>query len=194
MSNTNMGEPATREELAEDFSIHADSLANLDIRRKHFDGDNSRLEGALGNDTDTLRHIQREKVLHRRVIQMSLAGMTNLEISEVTGYSENWVSDILRQPWARAQILAATKAEGFELKQYLAKEGMNCLKNLVAVANRDDIKPADYINANAKVVDRWLGKETQVFTINDSKPEELPDDDLDRRIRERLDAATSRSN
>lgn len=159
-------------------------------------GDNAFLPDALYGDSAPCptHELRSESAKHRRVVMLAIGGLTNIEIGEIVGYAPEYVSDVLRQPFARQRIIAAAKEESGDLKALLAKEGLNCLKNLIAVANRTDIKPADYITANAKVVDRWLGKETQVFTINDSKPEELPDDDLDRRIRERLDAATSRGN
>lgn len=158
---------------------------------RHYNGLNSKFEDALTNDTEATQFIKHESVSHRRCVLMAIGGLTNIEIAEITGYSASHVSDILRQPWARQRMISEAKVEGSILRAKLEQEGMKCLDNLISMANNTRLKQEVQLAANIKVIDRWLGKEVQPHTLNDAKPSDLTEAELDQRINERLTAKSN---
>lgn len=158
---------------------------------RHYNGANSKLPDALANDNDCRLEIKHETVLHRRVVLMAIGGLTNVEIAEITGYGSGYITDILRQPWARQRMISEAKVEGSILRAKLEQEGMKCLDNLISMANNTHLKQEVQLAANIKVIDRWLGKEVQPHTLTDAKPSDLTEAELDQRINERLTAKSN---
>lgn len=154
---------------------------------RSYDGELAELTDAFENDYDADITIKHENVRHRLCIYMALAGHTNLEIAERVGYEPQYVSKVLRQPWARKRMISETRKEGMELRERLATEGLKALNNLVVLANDVTKKQEVQLAANKELLERWLGKASQpIVTIDGGKAQDLSDEELDKRIAERI--------
>lgn len=106
--------------------------------------------------------ILKETPEHRIMLWMKAQGMSNRLIAEKMNVSEGWVSQIMRQPWARLRVLDMIKENGADAVQTLLK-GTTIDSVLTLVDLRDDPKtpPAVRASAASNLIDRVLGKPTQ---------------------------------
>lgn len=102
-----------------------------------------------------------EKPEHRMVIMLKLKGYSNKEIALSLGYTQSWVSQILRQPWAKDALLAEIRRMGRdELTELIRLEAVNSFQKVVEIRDStDDDNIA--LKASVEVLDRYLGKATQ---------------------------------
>ena len=111
-----------------------------------------------------------EKVEHRLILLLKLRGASNREIAMESGYTETWISQILRQPWALATMAKLSTETGIDtIKGLLESEAVPSLMKLVEI--RDDPEtPATVVrSACDSILDRHLGKPTQhvdVVSVN----------------------------
>lgn len=106
--------------------------------------------------------VQREKPEHRIVIFLKAQGLANREIAQRTGYTEPWISQVLRQPWARERLVAEMREAGRDAVQELIKASAeDSVFTLISL--RDDPKAPASVRAAASnsLLDRYLGKPTQ---------------------------------
>lgn len=142
-------------------------------------GANSFIVGGLHNDIDPKWFIQREKPIHRTMIEMSMAGYTNKEIATVCETSMLGVSNTLRQPFAREYIVKNTeKTLQEELRAFLEAEALPSLNVLKAVRDNDMAKPAERTSAANSLLDRFMGKPNQSVTVTEKPLESLSEDEL----------------
>lgn len=102
-----------------------------------------------------------EKAEHRLIVYLKARGMSNREVAQRTGYSEPWVSQIVRQPWFRLRIVQELKEAGLDkVAQILEASAVDSIFTLLEI--RDDEKaPRAVRRACAdSLLDRWLGKPT----------------------------------
>lgn len=161
---------------------------------RHYEGENAQLRDPFYNDYDATQPIKHENIKHRLMIMMALNCSTNKEIADATGYSPGYVSQVLRQPWARARMQEFMRVEGENLRELIQREGLRSFRNVVDIANNELVKPEVRLNANKEIIDRFLGKAVQPVTTVAAKPAELTDEELDLQIEERKRQLTSRGN
>ena len=146
---------------------------------------NGQLEGALFNDGDPQYFLDKETPKHRKMIDMHIAGYTNKEISELIGCTPNHVSNVVRQPWARAYIVKETKKTvQEEMRDFLEGEVMPTLLVVRAVRDNPEARTADRLSASAQLLDRFLGKPVQPMTTEQVDPSKLSSEDLERMAKE----------
>jgi hypothetical protein len=129
-------------------SVEADAVENSD---------------GFYNAKDPNLAILHEKPQHRMVIYMKAQGKSNREIAKAMSMTESWVSQILRQPWAREQLLKELQLAGRDAIQ-AALQGAALDSVYTVIAIRDDCKvtkPHVSLAAADSLLDRFLGKATQ---------------------------------
>ena len=103
-----------------------------------------------------------EKPEHRIIILLKGQGFSNIEIAEKTGYTNVWVGQILRQPWAKEALVREIQSTGRdEIQTFLQGAALDSLHTLVQL--RDDAKVENSVRRAAadSLADRYLGKATQ---------------------------------
>lgn len=112
------------------------------------------LHGAQDPDFNILH----EKPEHRAILLLKMQLMTNKEVSEKTGYSQPWISQVCRQPWFRQRLLSMLHAEGLDPIQAIlkpaAEDSIFRVMDLAENAASETVKLA----ANREILDRYLGK------------------------------------
>ena len=123
-------------------------------------GVNNHLPDALFNDTDTTTPRKREKLIHRVMANMHVAGFNHKEIAAATGYGEAAVSDILKTPAIREYMLAETRstADDFRTEIILSGKAAFARANAIAESAKSE---AVRLDANKYIINRWLGMPTQ---------------------------------
>lgn len=113
----------------------------------------------LHNDSKPNLGIKREKPEHRVILWLKAQGKSNKEIAELTGNTQPWVSQILRQPWARTRILQIIKENGLdEVQTLLQSTTIDSLYTLIEVRDSGKAKPSERTAAANALLDRALGK------------------------------------
>jgi hypothetical protein len=112
--------------------------------------------------------IHREQPQHRIVIMLKAQGKSNREIAQLTGHAEQWISQILRQPWARTRLLAEINEAGRDgVYELLRGEVTNSIFKVIEVRDSEVSEPNVKLAAANSLLDRFLGKPTQrVESIN----------------------------
>ncbi len=146
-------------------------------------GVNAHLPHALHNDFDTQVDLQREKPVHRQMQELARLGHTNKEIAAATGYAPNYISSILRQPWARENMIAAIRNDTqAELKAALESFAPKALNNILRVASNplfEQQDPKNFAAVNQDIINRVLGKPTQPLDHHiTGNPDNLTDEEL----------------
>ena len=117
----------------------------------------------LHNDNKPYQGYKKEKPEHRLMILLKAQGKANKEIAELTGYTPQTVSEVLRQPWARQRLLDEINIAGRDqIYELLRGEVANSLMKVVEIrdtATADEKAVA--LAASNSIIDRFLGKPTQ---------------------------------
>lgn len=102
-----------------------------------------------------------EKPEHRLIVYLKARGMSNREVSAKTGYSEPWVSQIVRQPWFRLRIVQELKEAGMdEVGQLLKSSCVDSIFTLLEIRDDSEAPRAVRRQAADSLLDRYLGKPT----------------------------------
>lgn len=113
----------------------------------------------LHGDRMPSTNIVHEKAVHRMMVYLSASGALTADIAAQTGYTACYVSNVLRQPWARERLVQILNETGRDMvKHFLTNEVRPSLEVLREI--RDDssaAKNARIIAANS-ILDRALGK------------------------------------
>lgn len=122
----------------------------------------------LFNDVDPAYVIKHEKPEHRIVIFLKAQGFSNREIAERTGMTTTAIGYILKQPWARARLLAEIQSAGRDGVHELLKGAVDdCVLTLIDIQADEKARASDRISASTAILDRFFGKPTQrVESIN----------------------------
>jgi hypothetical protein len=155
---------------------------------RHRNGVLATVPDALHNDSDSVREVLQEKPIHRHWVDLSLQGYTPTEIAKMTGHSMQWVSQVLKQPFARQYFInQSKKTVNEEIKALLEQEAIPSLKMLKNV--RDNApKASDRVAASRELLDRFLGKSTQPISNNVKPPSEMSDDELRAEVQREITA------
>jgi len=156
-------------------------------------GVNENMAEGLVGDHDPKYTLEREKPLHRTIINMVAAGYTNTEVAKMVSRSVDMVENTCRQPWARDYLInEAKKTVQDEIKAVLESEALPSIRKLVTVRDSETARPSDVIQASNSLLDRFLGKPTQPITTEAKPVETQSDEELRQQIQREL--ATSQPN
>ena len=148
--------------------------------------DPDRLFSTNGDMVDPNLAILDEKPEHRLIVYLKAQGFSNKEVSDKTGYTQPWVSQITRQPWFRLRLVQELREAGVDqIQQVLKSNALDSIFTLVDL--RDDPQAPKSVRKAAadSLLDRYLGKPTQKFadeTPSTPSTEELHN--LDKQIAE----------
>ena len=157
---------------------------------KRLNGANSLIPEALHGDLDAATTIQREQPVHRTIINLSVAGYQNNEISQIVGRSPVTVANVLRQPWAREYITQqAKKTVQDEIRAVLEQEALPSIKKLVELRDAPIVSAAERgvaLQASNALLDRFLGRPVQPMTTDAKPVAELSDEELKAQVAREL--------
>lgn len=125
---------------------------------------------AFFNPLDPNLAILHEKPQHRLLILLKMSGRTNREIAAESGYSEAWLSQVFRQPWAQAEmsrVLAESGKDG--IAGLLKSEVIPSIMTLVELRDGDETPSAVRKAACDSLLDRYLGKPAQHVDVVEHK-------------------------
>lgn len=136
---------------------------------------------SLHNDRAPYYELKSEKPEHRTIILLKAQGITNKEIASITGYTPVAVSNILRQPWARKQLVQEINSAGrSEVIQLFKGAAVEVAEMMIDVVNNDEARTADKLTAGSMILDRLFGKASQALSIdiNDKTLKTMSDAEL----------------
>jgi len=101
-------------------------------------------------------------------------GLNYSEIGRRLDKAPSYISNVLRQPWARERLAEELRDAGRdELRELLkgaATDAVHKLINLSETANSESVQ----LGASQAILDRFLGKPNQPLTVANVDPETLP--------------------
>jgi hypothetical protein len=113
----------------------------------------------LFNDRDPNLAIAHEKPEHRLAVYMKARGASNNEIARALGYTAPWVSQLVRQPWFRARLVAEQRSAGIdELRSTIEGAALDSVLTLIDLRDNVANPPAVRRTAADSLLDRYLGK------------------------------------
>lgn len=120
-----------------------------------------------------------EKYEHRVIAFLKSQGLTTKEIAEQVGYHPVSVGQILRIPWV-AELIAQeiVKAGRAGVEKVLRGDLMTNIEFLREVRDNDKNRVTDRLAACKELMDRTLGKSTQVVAHTELPAEALSDAQL----------------
>lgn len=130
----------------------------------------------LHGDRVAEQTILTEQPIHRMMVYLHSCGATAADIAQQTSYSKQYVTQVLRQPWARSRLVQLLNETGRDMvehfKQHQVLPSLEVLQEI-----RDDAKVAASarINAANSILDRALGKPT-VHVQSDNTNRSVPAD------------------
>lgn len=143
---------------------------------------NPNLPDALFGISDPTYLIKHEKPVHRTMVEMSIKGFSNRDIAMFTGYSEQYVSNVIKQPGAQVRIVEQLKKNvQEELRDILEAEAVPTIKRLVGLRDQS-VNPTVAKGACDSLLDRFLGKPTQPFVQNSKPVAEMSLDELRQQV------------
>lgn len=137
----------------------------------------------LYNDRPPRYIIKHQKPEHRNMILLKAQGCSNKEIAELMGVTAVCVANVLKQPWARQQVLQEINSLGRnEVTQIFKSAAADVAQMLVDTVNSVDEKvtPREKISAGSLILDRLFGKAAQPIdvSINDGALKKMSDEEL----------------
>lgn len=115
--------------------------------------------------------ILEEKPLHRIIVYLKAQGLSNVEISKRTGYTQPWVSQVTRQPWFRLRLTQELREAGADAISTLLKaNALDSVYTLVELRDDQDAPKAVRKAAADSLLDRYLGKPTQKVETEEKRP------------------------
>ena len=147
------------------------------------------------NGRDPNLAILHEKPEHRVLLMLKARGLSNREIAMESGYTEAWISQLMRQPWATALLSELITSSGVDVLETLIKsEAVPSFRKLVEVRDMElNPKTAGVIaNSCVAILERHLGKPQQHVKVESSNRTTLTSvHEVDAKIAE-LEAETNR--
>lgn len=147
------------------------------------------------NSKDPNLAILHEKPEHRVLLLCKARGLSNREIAQQSGYTEPWISQLFRQPWARALLSEFLQEAGVdELSNLIRSEAIPSLTRLLEVRDMElTPKTAGVIASSClSILERHLGKPVQQVKVESSNTTTLTTiNEVDQKIAD-LEAETNR--
>ena len=156
------------------------SYENSSMSASEKEADYFESEDALFNDRTPNLALKSESPIHRLMIYLKSTGLSNKEIGERLNKSPSWISQVLRQPWARQRLVEEIRIAGRDtLQGILAGQAEDSVWTLVEVRDNPTAKNSDKINASNSLLDRLLGRPNQPHTHSGKvDPTKVSDEDL----------------
>lgn len=125
------------------------------------------IDDALYNDRNPHYLIKQQRPEHRIMILLKAQGNSNKEIAAACGVSAVSVANVLKQPWARKQLLEEINRAGRnEVIQVFKGAALDVAEAVVQIVNNPEAKDSDKLSASHLILDRLFGKATQPMDIN----------------------------
>jgi hypothetical protein len=106
--------------------------------------------------------IVHERPEHRQMLWMKARGASNHEIAVKMGYTDSWVSQVLRQPWAQRLLLEEINNAGAdELSTLLKGAAADSIFTLIELRDGEKTPAAVKRQSAVDLLDRFLGKPVQ---------------------------------
>ena len=139
--------------------------------------DDSRARGFFNPRNPNLAIIH-EKPEHRLLLLCKLQGASNREIAAQSGYTEPWISQLFRQPWAQRLLSEMMHEAGLDEVRALLKEAQVELRANARRSAQRSKSSGERSNARraSNLLEQYSGKPTQRVVVNSAKP--LSSDDL----------------
>lgn len=144
-------------------------------------------EGDFFNRAELPAHFaekyKHEKPEHRVIAWYKAACLSNKEISELTGYTTQAISQICQLPWVREVIENKVVQDGKDrIQAALQGTALDQINHLIEIADPNSgAQTRDRITASKELLDRWLGKPNQPISVKESVDKNtLSDDELER--------------
>lgn len=116
---------------------------------------------ALHGDTVPAISISTEKPIHRMMIYLHAQGASLKDIAKHTGYDYAYVTQVMKQPWARSRLMTILKENGQDaVRHFLTNEVAPSLEVLRDVRDSSTASAQARIAASNSILDRALGKPT----------------------------------
>lgn len=161
-------------------------------------------EAALGNPErlfnrkDPNLAIKHEQPEHRLAIMLKARGVSNHEIAKTLKYTDSWVSQLMRQPWAQERLLSEMQTEGMDaVRSLIEGEATNNIFTIIDIRDNPGVKPQTRLDAARSLLEQFIGKATQKIesetTIHHANDIATVDRELDeiRREEQRLCGAAA---
>lgn len=128
--------------------------------------------------------ILHEKPEHRVFIMMKARGWSNREIANATGYTDAWISQLMRQPWAQRTLAEEIARAGRdEIATLLEGSAADSIRRLIDVRDDPETPPAVVSATCERLLDRFLGKPRQQVDVVQKKMADVDDiNELDKQI------------
>lgn len=144
-------------------------------------------DDALFNGRDPNLQIRHEKPEHRYLLWMKAQGASNREIAAQSGYSEAWLSQLFRQPWAQETLVKMLKESGKpvldQTLELIQSEAVNSVQTLVQLRDDPESPAAVRRACSVDIIEQFLGKPKQKVEVDQtSKIDDIGE--LDKRIEE----------
>ena len=124
--------------------------------------------------------MQKEKPVHRKIVALAQNGLNCKEIADMVNMAPGYVSNILRQPWARERIVSEIKKnvrdELHEAVEAMALPALERIQELAIGAKSETVRAAQ----NQYLVDRFLGRPAQPISQETANLGSLTDKELER--------------
>lgn len=115
---------------------------------------------ALFGATKSYHRYMKEKFEHRLMLWYKLQGYSNVEISRITGYTTQTISQVSKQVWFQEAFCKLSAEMGKDaIQTFLEGEVLPALERTAAMARTAD-SDAVKLAANREILDRFLGKST----------------------------------
>ena len=106
--------------------------------------------------------ILHEKPEHRLLLWMKAQGASNRQIAQESGYTEPWLSQLFRQPWAQERLVEMMRDAGMDVVQGLLKAAApDSVLKLIELRDAPATPPAVVRATCVDLIENYLGKPTQ---------------------------------
>jgi len=121
-----------------------------------------------------------EQPWHRLALYMKVKGASNRAIAKYTDKSEAWISQLMRQPWARERMAEIANEEGIDNVQAVLKGALiDSVYKLIELRDDEDVPAAVKRGCCTDLIQQYLGKPRQQVehSVGDGM-EHLSDEEL----------------
>lgn len=138
----------------------------------------------LYNPAGPSYNVKRQRPEHLLMVMLKAQGMSYREIAQRTGFCDTAVQAILKQPWARQQVVFEMKKAGRDsIESILAGEVVDSILTLVEIRDNKESRAGDRRSAAEYLINRRLGVPKQSIEHSGSvKLEDLSDEELVKRL------------
>lgn len=137
--------------------------------------------------------ILHEKPEHRTLIMLKAQGLSNREIAQQCGYTDAWMSQLFRQPWAQRLLSEFITSAGLdEVTALLKGAAADSVRKLIDIRDNPLAPLAVVRTTCVDLLDRYMGKPAQHVHVEQTTALSTEDvAEIDKKLAE-LNAETNR--